>query len=387
MKAFVFTDKGLSSQAGRFVWLALDSENGKNAATLKKYPVNALPTFFVVAPDSERVAMRWVGGMNVTQLTAFLGDGARACGVTGSDALARADRFYGEGDYAAAWPAYEEAIAAAPAGWPEYPRAVEALLYSLSDDGKNEETARFVEGALPKLQGTPSELTAAASGLDAALQLPADHPKRAAWVKDYEARVAELIEDPKLQVAVDDRSGAYGSLVDARKEAGDTLGARHMAEKWAAMLEAAANRAPTPAERTVFDSHRLAAYRELGQPERALPMLQQSERDFPTDYNPPYRLSIAYTDLKRYDDAVAASDRALAHAYGPRKILILRARSDLMAAKGDHGAAEAAIQEAIRTEQSFPAEQRSEARLQSLQKKLVSLSTPAGGSATGTGTK
>src|SRR5215831_13457837 len=128
MKAFVFTDKALSSQAGRFVWLALDSENGKNAATLKKYPVVALPTFLVIAPDSERVAMRWVGGMNVTQLTAFLGDGARACGAGGApDALARADRAYGEGNYAAAWPAYEAAIAAAPAAWPEYPRVVEAL--------------------------------------------------------------------------------------------------------------------------------------------------------------------------------------------------------------------------------------------------------------------
>src|SRR5215471_5658864 len=189
MKAFVFTDKALSSQAGRFVWLALDSENGKNAATLKKYPVVALPTFFVIAPDSERVAMRWVGGMNVTQLTSFLGDGARACGPGGSDALARADRAYGAGNYAAAWPAYREAIAAAPNPWPDYPRVVEALLFSMSESDKNEETAQFVEGALPKLTGTPTELTAAASGLDAALALPADHPKRAAWVKDYEARV------------------------------------------------------------------------------------------------------------------------------------------------------------------------------------------------------
>src|SRR5215831_19853966 len=125
MKAFVFTDKGLSSQAGRFVWLALDSENGKNAATLKKYPVVALPTFFVISPDSERVAMRWVGGMNIAQLTAFLGDGARACGApaAGDDALARADRYYGEGNYAEAWPAYEQAIAQAPANWPEYTRS------------------------------------------------------------------------------------------------------------------------------------------------------------------------------------------------------------------------------------------------------------------------
>jgi tetratricopeptide (TPR) repeat protein len=388
MKAFVFTDKALSSQAGRFVWLALDSENGNNAAALAKYPVVALPTFFVIDPGAEKVAMRWVGGMNVTQLTSFLGDGARACGASGDDALARADRFYGDGNYAEAWPAYEQAIAAAPAEWPTYPRAVEALLFSLSEvDGKSEESAAFVETALPKLVGTPSELTAATYGLDAALQLPAEHPKRAAWVKTYEASVTRLVDDPKLQVAVDDRSGAYGSLVDARKDAGDTLGARQTAEKWAALLEDAAKKAPTPQERTVFDSHRLAAYRELGQPERAIAMLQQSEKDFPDDYNPPYRLSIAYTDLKRYDDAVAASDRALARVYGPRKLLVLRARADLMSAKGDHAAAVAAVEEAIRTQQALPPAQTSEATLKSLQKKLATLNAPADGSASNGGTK
>jgi len=391
MKAFVFTDKALSSQAGRFVWLALDSENGNNAAALSKYPVAALPTFFVIQPDSERVAMRWVGGMNVTQLASFLGDGARACGgagATGDDALARADRSYGEGNYAEAWPAYEQAIAAAPPSWPEYPRAVEALLFSLSmADDKSEESAKFVAGALPKLTGTPTELTAATYGLDAALQLPKDHPQRAAWVKSYEASVTRLINDPKLQVAVDDRSGAYGSLVDARKDAGDTLGARQTAEKWSAMLDEAARKAPTPQQRTVFDSHRLAAYRELGEPERAIPMLQQSEKDFPEDYNPPYRLSIAYTDLKRYDEAVAASDRALARVYGPRKLLVLRARADLMSAKGDHAGAVAAMEEAIRTQQALPAAQTSDATLKSLQKKLASLNTPADGSTSNGQTK
>src|SRR5262245_35471209 len=167
MKAFVFTDKALSSQAGRFVWLALDSENAKNAKTLKKYPVNALPSFLVIAPDSERVAMRWVGGMNVNQLVAFLGDAERAAGGGEETALARADRLYGAADYADAVPAYQEAIASAPEEWSDYPRAVEALLYSLSDQEKYEETATLAELALPRLTGTPTELTAASYGLDA----------------------------------------------------------------------------------------------------------------------------------------------------------------------------------------------------------------------------
>src|SRR5262245_61655735 len=218
MKAFVFTDKALTSHAGRFVWLALDSENAKNARTLKKYPVNALPSFLVVAPDSERVVMRWVGGMNVKQLVAFLDKASAAAGGSEGDLLARADRFYGAGNYADAGPAYQQAIAAAPARWADYPRAVEAALFSLSDQEKFEETATLAEKALPDLIGTPSELTAAAYGLDASVQLPAENPRRSAWMKDFERRVSRLIEDPKLAVAVDDRSGAYISLVDARKE-------------------------------------------------------------------------------------------------------------------------------------------------------------------------
>ena len=40
-------------------------------------------------------------------------------------------------------------------------------------------------------------------------------------------------------------------------------------------------------------------------------MLEQSEKDFPKDYNPPARLALVYLRLKKYDEALAASDRAL----------------------------------------------------------------------------
>ena len=318
--------------------------------------------------------------MNVTQVASFLDEGATAVrGAGGSDdALARADRLYGDGKYAEAAPRYQEALVAAPAGWSEYPRVAEALLFSLSSSDKCEDAARFAEQALPKLKGTPSELTAAATGLDCALQLPAENPQRTAWAHEFERQVSVLVEDPRLAVAVDDRSGAYGSLVEAFKDRGDTVAAQLAAERWAGLLERAALASKTPQARTVFDSHRLAAYRELHQPERAIPMLQQSEKDFPDDYNPPYRLSIAYTDLKRWDEAVAASDRALARAYGPRKVLILRMRSDLMTAKGDAAGAREAIAEAIRTTEALPPEQKSESGLASLRKKLDALSTPAG---------
>ena len=109
-----------------------------------------------------------------------------------------------------------------------------------------------------------------------------------------------VVKTSTLQpVAADDRSSAYGILLSVEQERGDSLAARRTAQAWASFLEAQAARAATPEERTVFDSHRLTAYLELGEPERALPMLLASERDFPSDYNPPARLAIAYRELAK----------------------------------------------------------------------------------------
>ncbi|HET8648352.1 MAG TPA: tetratricopeptide repeat protein, partial [Vicinamibacteria bacterium] len=132
--------------------------------------------------------------------------------------------------------------------------------------------------------------------------------------------------------------------------------------------EAAAAR--TPEQRAAFDSHRLTVYLALKQPQRALPMLEQSQRDLPRDYNPPARLALAYNAMKEYDKALAASDRALARAYGPRKIGILRTRADIHAGRGDAQAARRTIEEAIRYAGSLPAGQRSAATIAALKKKL-----------------
>ncbi|HEY6050490.1 MAG TPA: tetratricopeptide repeat protein, partial [Thermoanaerobaculia bacterium] len=108
----------------------------------------------------------------------------------------------------------------------------------------------------------------------------------------------------------------------------------------------------------------------LGRPEKAIPMLEQSERDFPNDYNPPARLASAYKAMKRWDEALAASDRALAKAYGPRKLLILQNRADILAGKGDAAGARATLAEAVALAESFPEGQRSERTIAALRKKL-----------------
>ena len=132
-------------------------------------------------------------------------------------------------------------------------------------------------------------------------------------------------------------------------------------------------RAKTPAARTVFDSHLLSAAIEMGEPQRAIPWLEKSERDFPKDYNPPARLAAAYKELKRWDDSVAAADRALALAYGPRTLRILGAKADAQLGKGDKAGAKATLERALKTAQALPPAQRSDRTIAAIRKRIEDL--------------
>ena len=102
-------------------------------------------------------------------------------------------------------------------------------------------------------------------------------------------------------------------------------------------------------------------------------MLEASERDLPGDYNPPARLAATYKALKRWDEALAASDRALERAYGPRTLGILSTRADIFSGKGDKEAARRTLEQALATAEALPPGQRSEGAINNLKKKLETL--------------
>jgi tetratricopeptide (TPR) repeat protein len=381
MRAFVFTDSALVRQAGRFVWLDIDTEKPQNAGFRQQYAVQALPSYFIVDPDSEAVLLRWVGGASVAQMLAMLDAGQAAYRGVGQSAadtlLAQADRLYGDGDNARAAEVYREALSLAPDGWASYGRAIESLLLATTFTEEFEACAALSQEAFAKLRSTASAANVAALGLDAALSLPADHPQRAAWVQQLEANGRAVASDLTLPIVADERSGLFGVLVSARQDAHDDPGAKEVARQWATFLEGEAERAAAPAQRTVFDSHRLSAYLEMGEPGRAIPMLEASERDFPDDYNPPARLAVAYKAMQRWDDAIAASDRALVHAYGPRKLRILQTRADVCVEKGDTDEARRTLEEALSLAESLPPGQRNDATIGRLRDKLAAVSSPS----------
>ena len=382
MREFVLTDASLASRAGQFAWLEINTEEPRNGVYLETYAPDALPTFTIQDPKDGRVVLRFVGSMTVAQVHAFLDNGRIAVAGSGgrpSDAeaaLRTADELYGTSRYAEAAEAYRQALGVAPAGWPVYGRAVESLLYAYQRTNAPDKALELAQTAIGRLAGTPSELAVAVGGLSSALDVK-DEMVRAAAVTRFEGDVRRLLGALPAGVAADDVSGAYITLLEARKKAGDEAGARRVAGEWSAHLDAAAAKAETPGQRTVFDSHRLSAYLELAQPERALPMLQQSEKDFPEDYNPPARLAVAYKELGRWAEGLAAADRALARAYGPRKLRVFDSKADILKASGDVPGARRVLQEALVHARTLPAGQRPERWIAGIEKKLAALGAPA----------
>jgi tetratricopeptide (TPR) repeat protein len=376
MRAYVFTDRALQRHAGQFVWLSLDVEKAENAVYEKRYGVDALPMFFVLDPKTEKAALRWVGGATVPQLQKILADGltaARGKGRGVEEVLARADLSYANADYAKAAAEYKEALRLAPPGWSRSARATESLLYAQYQTKDYAGCAKVARDAYPRLRSTSSAANVAASGLSCALELPKEDASRAQLVSSLAAASREIIAGARKDIAADDVSAVFETLAAEREDAKDEAGKKKVLEERAAFLERAAARARTPDARAVFDSHRLGTYLDLGEPERAIAMLQASERDLPDDYNPPARLAVACKAMKKYDEALAASDRALAKAYGPRKLGILQTRADIYKEKGDSTAARKTMEEAVQLAESLPEGQRSEKAIANLKKKLEAM--------------
>jgi tetratricopeptide (TPR) repeat protein len=191
------------------------------------------------------------------------------------------------------------------------------------------------------------------SAIGCANDLPPEASERAR-LPELVAAGERVVADASQPILPDDRSDLYDYVVDALHRLGRDAEAKRVATAWVAFLEDQAARAPTPAARSVFDPHRLLAYEAIGEPARAVPMLEQSERDFPDDYNPPARLGRALFDLGRNDDAVAAIERGLARAYGPRKLRLWSLEADVLVAKGDTEGARRALDSALHFAASVP---------------------------------
>jgi tetratricopeptide (TPR) repeat protein len=292
----------------------------------------------------------------VKQLERLLDDGLlalRAAGGPGPDAaLARADRLNAAGKAEEAAAAYREALARGGPSWRRRPRAVESLVMALLLADRSEECAAAALREGSALPAGSSRASALSSGLSCALDAEGGPAWRAPAIRRLEPLVRQASRTPGL--LADDRAGLLEVLARAREEAGDARGARAAAQRLWRLLEAEARRTPSAELRASLDSYRVSAALTLARPALAVPALSASEKALPDDYNPPYRLAILYREMGRQGDAVAAADRALSKAYGPRKLRIYDVKASALEREGNRAALEATLAEAVAYAGSLP---------------------------------
>lgn len=358
MKSYVFPDPALRGFASRFVWLSLDTERDENAAVVARLGVRVLPTLYVLEPAGEQAVLAWPGSLTAPELADLLGDAELAArrgdaGGEAAAALLRGQQATAGGQVKEAIAAYRATLAAAPAGWPRRPRAVDALVTALGEDKQLGSCVTLGADEAPRLPPGTALADVLRAAMSCADDLPRSAPERSR-LADLVALGERVALDPSQPILADDRSDLDDYVVHALRELGRTDDAMRVARSWAAFLEDQAGRTPDPAARAVFDAHRLLAYLALGEPARALPMLAQSEHDFPADYNPPARLATALLQMKRYDDALAAVKRALDRAYGPRKLRLWSLEADVFEARKDRASARHALQQALDYAKTLP---------------------------------
>ncbi|HKP61583.1 MAG TPA: thioredoxin family protein [Polyangiales bacterium] len=353
MKQYVLPDPALQPLAGSYVWLSIDSERRSNAQFLERFVSKSLPTLWVIDPENQLPVLKWIGAATAPELRGVLEDvlSERTAQPSAADpnaaeanaAWLRAQRASASGDAAQAIELYRRALAGAPSGWPRRPRALEALSMRLAETDHDAECVALAAQNAAGMPAGTARLNLVLNGIDAAQELPADAPERAA-LPELLRLGTRIAEEPGESVLLDDRSSLFLSLVAALEASPESA---RLAKVWSDQLDAAATRASTPAQRRVWDAHRVEAYLALGAPERAIPMLEQSERELPTDYNPPARLARVYLKLARLPEARAAIERALPRSEGPRKLRLYMLQADILLAAQDKPAARAALEAAL----------------------------------------
>lgn len=360
MRATVLADPALVRLAGRFVWLDVDTEKAENAAFLETFHIETWPTFLVIDPATGKPSLKWLGTATAAQMEKLLLDGERAVrggpGESAEAVLARADRANAAGRAEEAAKGYREALLRGGPGWTRRPRAAESLVLALQAAGDAEQCAAAARAEGPGLPRGQSFANVVSTGLSCALGAP----EGAAWGRAAVAALEPLATEALglRGVLADDRAGLYEGLVGTRRQAGDGEGARRLSEAWWGFLASEGRRARTPEERAALDPWRVECALELADPARAVPALRASERDLPEDYNPPARLATLYSEMGRFGEALAASERALARAYGPRKVRMFELRAEILEQKGDRVAARAALEEGVAYAAALPASQR-----------------------------
>jgi thiol-disulfide isomerase/thioredoxin len=378
MKNFVLTRENLGELAAEFVYLSINTERAENTALLEKLPVEAWPTFYVAEPRDLAMRGRWVGAAAPQQFGDFMRDGkrafelARAGTVGGDDApswLLRGDSLAGAHNYPEAAKAYGEAALRGGSAWARRPDALVSQITALY---KAHDYAGCIDLASARMHDTGSGVSAADFASYALMCAENDEKRAQNLRKLVILRLTPACEGESFTLSADDRSDVCAILREARTGIGDEKGATRASKARLAILERASTGLPDDVALT-YDWARAETLISLGRGSEALVFLEARERALPRDYNPPHYLSRVYKALKRWDEGLAAIERAIGRAYGPRKISMLGLKADLFEGAGKRAQAIEAVKQQLELYRALPTGQRREASEAQASQRLADL--------------
>ena len=342
MKTTVMLDPSLAPLAERFVWLAVNTDKDESEKVVDRFPPKVWPTFYVIAPADESVQARFLGAASIGQLRALLVQGEKGFLDAKGDALGpdsplfhvrAGDRSSVKGDLPAAAAAYRKALAMTPPDWPRRPDVLVSLARIL-DEQKDS------EGCIELSKAELANTGRSASATDFVYRLGTCTRGRKggpplALLLSATARLKKLIDDESAPLSVDDRSDAMLNLRRALLIARNEEGATALAERQRAMLDEAAEKAPSPWAAMTYNWPRVEVYAFLGKGAELVPDMEQSIRDLPLEYDPPYRLAWLYLKMGEPDKALPHAEKAFSMVTGARKGWVHSLVADIHEARGD----------------------------------------------------
>jgi tetratricopeptide (TPR) repeat protein len=355
MRNYVLNQPALGSLEARVVFAAIDTDRAENARFLERHAVSAWPTFFVIDPRDDRVVGYWPGSGSLTEMRGFIEDSLESvdtleqgnlAAATPLSLLLQAKAAEARSENAAAADLYARAVSAAPPDWRRRSEAVSGWIEALFRAGKAEPCVKIGLDHLSEIEGSarPTDMTHLVFECTQGLPEGRRTPARRALVE----RLRGLALHPSPDASPDDRADTQEQLADALSVMGDRAGARAAEERRLTILEQAAAAAPSPEAAATYDYGRASAYRSLGRIDEAVRMLEQRERQLPDSYEPSARLAAILADLGRWPEARSAIDRALAHAYGPRRLRYLALKARVQQKLGDNAGAVSTLEEEVR---------------------------------------
>lgn len=356
MKHFVLDEPSLTRFESDIVFVAIDTDREQNAAFVERYAIDVWPTLYVLEPSKGEVVGYWPGAASLRELEHFLEDAvalhamsASAGGLRPGSAdahLLDARRHMSAERHRQAATSYEAAVKAAPAEWKRRSEALFGWLKALHHSGQAKPCVNVGEKYAREVQGAalPADFARYWFSCAKGIKVPA---AQSAVRKAALARMTELVESPPPDASYDDRADALEILADALETLGRKPEVRTVHEKRAALLERAAREAPSPQAAATYDYARAVTYRALGQPEKAVEMLQARVRELPDSYEPAARLASVLYAMRRNQEALEAVDKALTHAYGPRRLRYLELKANIQRALGDRAGQIATLEQEV----------------------------------------